>query len=137
MADIVFEGLDRITERLDSITDPAKIERALGKAAAIVEASAKQKAPKGDGSLRNSITSKVDRDKAIVFTPLLYAPYVEYGTGIFAESGGRMDVPWNYQDEKGEWHSTSGMKPNPYMRPALEENREKIIKVLREGLLND
>ena len=23
------------------------------------------------------------------------------------------------KDEKGDWHSTSGMEPNPYMRPAL------------------
>ena len=137
MNEIRFEGIDAIVERFENIADSSNIESALGKAAAIVEASAKKKAPKGDGALRNSITSKVDGDKAIVFTPLLYAPYVEYGTGIFAEEGGRMDVPWNYQDDEGEWHSTSGMKPHPYMRPALEENREKIIKILREGLLND
>jgi HK97 gp10 family phage protein len=135
MASIEFEGLDKVLDKIDSLMDIEKIDKALGKAAAIVEASAKQKAPKGDGSLRNSITSKVDGFQGIVYTPLEYAPYVEYGTGLFAESGGRKDVPWSYQDDEGEWHSTSGMKPHPYMRPALEENRENIKRILKEGIL--
>ena len=37
---------------------------------------------------------------------------------------------------EGEWHSTSGMKPHPYMRPALNENREKILNIIKEGMLN-
>ena len=61
---------------------------------------------------------------------------VEYGTGLFAEDGGRTDVPWHYQDEKGEWHSTSGMKPQPFMRPALNENREKIKQIILEGIVS-
>ena len=134
---IKLENLDAIVKRIEGLADSNNIESSLGKAAAIVEASAKKKAPKGDGSLRNSITSKVDGDKAIVFTPLEYAPYVEYGTGLFAEDGGRTDVPWNYKDEEGNWHSTSGMKPRPYMRPALNDNRNKIISIIKEGLLND
>lgn len=134
---IKLENLDTIVKRIEGLADSNNIESSLGKAAAIVEASAKKKAPKGDGSLRNSITSKVDGDKAIVFTPLEYAPYVEYGTGLFAEDGGRTDVPWNYKDEEGNWHSTSGMKPRPYMRPALNDNRNKIISIIKEGLLND
>lgn len=131
---IEFEGLDEVLDSIETLADVQNIDMALGKACAIVEASAKQKAPKGDGDLRRSITSKVDDYKGIVYTPLEYAPYVEYGTGLFAENGGRQDVPWCYKDEEGEWHSTSGMKPHPYMRPALEENREKIIQVLKEGI---
>lgn len=134
---IEFENLDKVLDSIESLADVSALDAALGKACAVVEASAKQKAPKGDGDLRRSITSKIDGYQGIVYTPLEYAPYVEYGTGLFAEAGGRKDVPWCYQDEEGEWHTTSGMKPHPYMRPALEENREKIIKILREGLLND
>ena len=138
---IKFEGLDNIEDMLDGIINPSNISNALGKACAVVEAAAKQKAPKGDGALRRSITSAVtemDGDTVgVVFTPLEYAPYVEYGTGLFAENGGRQDVPWSYQDDKGEWHSTSGMKPQPYLRPALNENRERIIRILKEGLTSD
>lgn len=134
MANIEFEGLEEVLDSIESFADVSRLDAALGKACAIVEASAKQKAPKGDGDLRRSITSKIDEYTGIVYTPLEYAPYVEFGTGLFAEEGGRKDVPWCYQDEEGEWHTTSGMKPQPFMRPALAENREKIIEILKEGI---
>ena len=134
---VEFDGFDEIIERFNNLANEAEIEKALGKACALVERSAKEKAPKDNGELRRSITSKVENNEGIVFTPLKYAPYVEYGTGLFAEEGGRKDVPWCYQDDEGEWHSTSGMKPHPYMRPALEENREEILSILKESLIND
>lgn len=138
MSNITLEGLDDVLDRLDSITDVQKVNKALGKCCAIVERSAKEKAPKGDGDLRRSIKSKVEDLQGIVYTELLYAPYVEYGTGIHAEGGkGRQDVPWVYRDDKGNYHTTDGMEPSPYMRPALEENRERIIQLLREALTND
>lgn len=138
---IKFEGLDDVLNSLESLADPAKFEAALGKACALVERSAKQNAPKDTGALRRSITSKVEKNgdeiQGVIYTPLEYAPYVEYGTGLFAEEGGRQDVPWNYQDDKGEWHSTSGQKPQPFMRPALDENRAQILRILKEGLTDD
>lgn len=136
---IRVEGIDEVMKKLNKLADAERAKQAVGKACALVERSAKQKAPKGTGALRNSITSEV-RDGAagiegVVFTPLEYAPYVEYGTGLFAEEGnGRKDVPWCYQDDEGNWHSTSGMHPHPYMRPALDENREQILKILKEAL---
>lgn len=135
---IELEGINDLLSSLEELGDLDNFKDALGKACALVERSAKQKAPKGTGELRRSITSKVESNgsdiQGVVFTPLEYAPYVEFGTGLFAENGGRQDVPWNYQDDKGEWHSTSGMKPRPYMRPALNENREEILRILKEGI---
>ena len=132
-----IEGTNHIIESIGNIADVQKLEQLMGQACAIVERAAKEKAPKDTGALRRSITSKVevidDSITGIVYTPLEYAPYIEYGTGLFAEEGGRMDVPWNYQDDKGIWHSTSGQKPQPYLRPALEENREKINRLFKEG----
>ena len=134
--EIRLEGLDEILARLDKISNPQGIEAALGKACAIVERSAKQNAPKGDGELRRSITSKVDGLTGTVFTALEYAPYVEYGTGLFAEGGnGRTwDLPWHYEDEKGEWHSSSGQHPQPFMRPALDDNKSEILATIKEGI---
>ena len=133
---IRLEGMDEVLESLDSLIEESTLEAALGKACAVVEAAAKQKAPKDTGELRRSITSKVelqgDEMVGVVYTPLEYAPYVEYGTGLFAVEGGRADVPWSYQNDKGEWISTSGQKPQPYMRPALDENREEIMRILAE-----
>lgn len=134
---IEIEGLDDVLNRIEKLGDTSNIEAALSQACALVERSAKQKAPKDTGKLRRSITSKIEGTQGIVYTPLEYAPYVEYGTGLFAENGGRKDVPWNYQDDKGNWHSTSGQKPQPFMRPALNENREKIVDLLGEAINND
>lgn len=136
-----IKGIDKVLEGLDKAIGIEKIERNMAKACAIVERAAKEKAPKGNGDLRRSISSKVETEGenvvGKVFSPLDYAPYVEYGTGLFAEEGGRTDVPWTYQDIKGNWHTTEGMHPIPYLRPALEENRFKVIEALREGLLDD
>ena len=141
MDSIKLNGLEEVLDKIGKIGDTSNLKAAMGKACALVERSAKQKAPKGTGELRRSITSKVEEDGGdivgIVFTPLEYAPYVEYGTGLFAESGGRKDVPWNYKDDEGNWHSTSGMHPQPYMRPALDENREAILRLIEEGAKND
>lgn len=131
---IKIVNLNEVFQTLDDISG-ANLEEALGQACALVEASAKSKAPKGTGELRRSITSKVDGNKGEVFTPLHYAPYVEFGTGLFAEMGGRKDVPWSYKDDEGNWHTTSGMKPHPYMRPALDDNRAMILELIKEGLV--
>jgi HK97 gp10 family phage protein len=138
---ITLEGLEDVLDRVETITETINLNKAMTKACLLVERAAKEKAPKGDGNLRGSIQSKVDTSsgeiEGVIFTPLEYAPYVEYGTGIFAEEKGRQDVPWCYKDDEGNWHTTSGMPPSPYMRPALNENRERIKEILKEGLLND
>lgn len=138
---IEFEGINELLQSLGKLENLDGLESGLKKACALVEGAAKKKAPKGNGELRRSITSAVKNSGADVqgevFTPLMYAPYVEFGTGLFAEEQGRQDVPWNYQDDEGNWHSTSGMKPQPFLRPALNENREEILRILKEGLVND
>lgn len=131
---IELEGLEDVLGALNRIADTEKLDNSLGKACTLVERTAKQNAPKDTGELRRSITSKVENHTGIVFTPLEYAPYIEFGTGLFAEDGGRQDVPWHYQDDEGNWHTTSGMNPRPYMRPALNENRNRIIELIKEGI---
>ena len=135
---VEFEGADRLMARLNKMSDEAELKKSLETAALLVERSAREKAPKDTGALRRSIRSKVEGLEGIIYTPLEYAPYIEYGTGLFSEKGnGRKDVPWNYQDDKGNWHSTSGLKPHPFMRPSLDENRKKILDILKEGVMND
>lgn len=135
---IKIEGVAEVLKSIEKLGEVPNLEGAVGKACALIERSAKEKAPKDTGALRRSITSKIEGSGAdiqgIVYTPLEYAPYVEYGTGLFAENGGRKDVPWCYQDDKGEWHSTSGMKPQPFMRPAVNENREEVLRILKEAI---
>ena len=139
---ITIEGADEIIAAIEKMVDGSKLSGAVDKACLLVEGEARRKAPRRTGNLRRSIDSKVENngDEIIgtIFTPLEYAPYVEYGTGLFAESGGRKDVPWAYVDEKtGKLIWTSGQHPKPFMRPALNENRERIIGLIREGLKID
>lgn len=137
---VKIEGADALIKKLEQISQCQPIKANMGKAVGLVEGEARRKAPKDTGALKQSMSSKVE-DKGgeiqgIVFNPLEYAAYVEYGTGLFAEKGGRKDVPWFYEDEKGKGHLTSGQHPHPYLRPALNENRDKIKKILVEGLFN-
>ena len=134
-----IEGLVEIIETLNKLENTESIVSGIEQGCAAVERDAKKKAPKRNtGELKRSITSKVENEGrqvvGKVFTPLEYAPYVEYGTGLFAEKGGRKDVPWHYMDEKGEWHSTNGQRPQPFMRPALQENRERILEYIKAGV---
>lgn len=132
MINIRFFNLDKVLTTIEDISDK-DLKNAMGKACAVVERTAKQMAPVDTGDLRRSISSRVENNGAVgvVYTPLEYAPYVEYGTGLFAKKGGRQD-PWCYQDAEGNWHTTSGQKPQPYMRPALDKNREEIIKIFQQ-----
>lgn len=65
------------------------------------------------GAMRNSISHQVDAGDQSVYigTNIEYAIYHELGTGIYLEGGGGRQTPWSYQDAKGDWHRTRGMKP--------------------------
>lgn len=136
--DIKFEGLDKIIEKIEDFDDVHAMTSAMQDACNIVESAAKDKAPKDTGALRRSITSKVEVTgnsiDGIVFTPLEYAPYQEYGTGLFSENGNGRKTPWVYMDDKGNYHYTRGQHPQPYMRPALQENKDKIINIIKGAL---
>lgn len=138
---INIEGSENLLSKLDKVAQAENLVNAMGKACALVEGEAKRKAPKDTGELRRSIESKVEDNgegvQGVIFSPLEYAPYIEYGTGLFAEKGGRADVPWFYVDDDGKGHVTKGIHPHPYMRPALNEQKNKIKDILKEGLLND
>lgn len=95
----------------------------------------------GSGTLRQSIDYEVDGNELVVGTNLAYGLYNELGTGLFAVNGnGRKDVPWAYQTPDGEWHSTSGLHPKPWLQPALDENKQEITDIINEqikGALNN
>ena len=139
--DIKFEGLDKIIDKIEDFDDVREMTSAMQDACNLVEGAAKDKAPKDTGALRRSITSKVELTgnsiEGIVFTPLEYAQYQEYGTGLFAENGNGRQTPWVYKDDKGKYHYTHGQHPQPFMRPALKENEQNINKKLKEGIMSD
>ena len=137
--DIKFEGLDKLIDKIEDFDDVHAMTRAMQDACNIVEGAAIDKAPKKTGALRRSIKSKVELTgnsiEGIVYSPLEYAPYQEYGTGLFAENGNGRKTGWAYEDEKtGETIFTRGNRPHPFLRPAVNENKDKIIQIIKGAL---
>lgn len=113
-----------------------QIVKALKMIGAIAEGYAKEVCPVATGRLRNSIANEVDEDTAYIGTNVEYAPYIEYGTGIYAENGDGRQTPWAFQDEKGEWHITRGSRPYHYLKSAVTEHNdeyESIVKAVLQG----
>lgn len=99
----------------------------------------------GTGELRRSIhTDAVQLDRGttqgVVYTNKEYAPYVEFGTGPVGEKSSKVDIspeafplsyrqtPWRYQDENGQWHTTKGQPPRPYMYPGFRNSEKAVIR---------
>lgn len=133
MATIEILNLNKVLKQLDKISD-VSLKKALQDSCLLVENDAKRNCPVDTGELRASITSTVTENTGEVGTNVSYAPYVEYGTGIFAVAGNGRQDRWVYQDARGEWHSTRGQKPQPFLEPALRKNREKIIDIFKQEI---
>lgn len=127
----MIKGSEELFNKLNSLPDLTEV---LTKAALIVESEAKKKVPVNDGILRASINSQVSTDKAIIGSNLDYAPYVEYGTGVWAKNGNGRKTRWKYKDEQGNWHSSIGQHPQPFLNPALDNNRKKIEKLINDDI---
>lgn len=98
------------------------------------ESYAKQKCPVDTGTLRNSISHSVDEDncEGYVGTNMEYAPYVEFGTGIFYAGGRR--TPWTYIDAKGVGHQTRGNPPTHFLQKSVEEHVREYENIIKTEL---
>ena len=133
-----------IAAKIEKLFEPGgegfnALSSAMEKACIGVEGEAKRRAPVRDGNLRNSITHKVESEGATItghiFSSVPYAHYVEIGTGIHSSLGNGRQTPWIYVDPAtGEKVFTHGSHPQPYMKPALDENKTAIEKCF-EGII--
>lgn len=131
-----FELQDNSEEVKEALK--AALLRGLEKCGLVAEGYAKKRCPVDTGNLRNSITHVVDEDDSAVYigTNNEYAPYVELGTGIYAEGGGGRPTPWVYQDAEGNWHYTHGNKPQPFLKPAVTDHTDKYREIIKDALEN-
>lgn len=133
-----IENLDKLLTKLENLKN-VSVEQAVNEACILVENDAKKRCPVDTGELRMSITHEIEetsenRTTGAVGTNLEYAPYVEFGTGIFSSLGNGRQDRWSYKDAKGEWHSTIGQQPQPYLHPALDDNREEVKKLIQKKI---
>ena len=138
--DFELEGLERFLNKLEGLgkdVDGA-LKAGIDKTARRVKRDAKLLVPVAEiygGKLRGSIAYEVtqdgDRIEGLVFSPLDYAPYVEYGTGqLGAESP--IENPPEGLAYKTNW---AGMKAQPYLYPALKRNQDKAEKDVAAELI--
>ena len=108
--------------------------RALERCGMEVEGYAKDLVPVDTGRLRNSISHAVSEDEmaAYVGSNTSYAPYVELGTGIYAD-GGR-PTPWVYQDANGNWHWTRGNRARPFLKPAVADHPQTYRNIIEDEM---
>lgn len=129
---IVENNKDKILAEL-----PSAIEAALMAAGAQAEDHCKMyETAVYTGRLQNSITHAMEsEDTVAIGTNVEYAPYVEFGTGKFAERGSKAKkIPWRYQDEEGNWHITSGMKPVHFMEKGIMNHKKEYGEIIKRTL---
>lgn len=106
----MIEGLDKLLRKLDSIEPLVEeaVEKALEKSGTLIEADAKTFVPVDTGALKDSIYHKVQDGQLEVGATMPYAIFVEFGT---------------YK-----------MRPQPYLTPAFEANKEVMIDTIKQEI---
>lgn len=133
-------GIDTLMARLRALGGVASgrvIAQAAEAGGRIVEAHARILAPVDLGTLRASISSyrgRIEPTRADVHVgpTVHYGPYIEFGTGIYAEGGKGRKTPWKYYNQRWQrWVRTRGSRPHPYLRPALYRNKNAVIAAVQ------
>jgi len=129
----VFKDLDKLDVKIQ-----AEVRNEMNASALTIQSSAKRSAPVDLGFLRNSIYLKEDvKKKEIVFTvgaKAKYAPYIEFGTGT------EVTIPAGYEELailfKGKNAARVNIRPQPFLIPAFENEKPKLIERITKLLKN-
>lgn len=125
---ITVDNRDKVLEATHE-----QVEKALEAIGLQAEGYVAMLTPVDTGRLRDSITHEVKGDTVYIGTNVEYAPYIEFGTGIYADSGGRK-TPWWYKDDKGEWHFTHGSQPHHMLQRGIEQHLDEYKQIAEEFL---
>lgn len=83
------------------------------------------------GTLRQSITHRVEEDTVRIGSNVEYAPYVELGTGPHFEPPPSWET---FETERGSGVGRAYVRPRPYLRPAIEEHLGEYKKIIETEL---
>ena len=132
-----IEGVDNLIKKLNNLggNSVAVVEKSIQQSTSLVLRDANKNAPvnkkSGGGTLRQSIQAETyvssEGVQGKVFTNCEYAPYVEYGTG---QRGSASPSPPKSPESIKYNTDWAGMKAQPYLYPALSENKEAIKEKL-------
>ncbi|MBP0985114.1 MAG: HK97 gp10 family phage protein [Oscillospiraceae bacterium] len=115
------------------------VERGLLKAGEKTRSRAVILCPVETGELRNSIKAQKTAPLTVsVGTNKEYAIFVEYGTGTAGDPAVEhtSKESWRWQDEQGNWHTSHGSPPQPFLRPAVREQEiyDTVAQEIRRAL---
>lgn len=149
--------LDQVTKMLEERS--AKFERiperAVRRAAPELQARVMALTPKRTSTLVRSIGFRVDRNAdgsvtAVVGTPMAYAPFVEYGTGIYGPerrpilitAKQKRGLFWGAYDAKGNpiirrSVRIQGMKPRAMFGQAVRDFLPRYEEIIRQELVRE
>jgi hypothetical protein len=122
---VEIRNLDQIIRRLEPRQLTRPFRDFLNRAGITVSNKAKERARVGPtGLMRATTTHELDSRNPPLFAKIgskpFYAPYQEYGTGIYAEG----PVPTTGRLKTG------GITPNRFLRGGLEESKRDIDRFL-------
>jgi len=124
---VALVGDKRLARKLDELAGPVSrriLREGIRKALTPINRAAKRKAPKRTGLLKKAIGKKV------VVKPGYANGIVGVRTGFKQIIGGEPRDPNNYAHfvEYGTPHSAA----KPFLRPAMDENRDKAFRIIRD-----
>lgn len=107
----------------------------LEEAASEVQSQAERNTRVATGRTKGSFQHKVDGPSltAVIGSDYENAIWEEFGTGVYAEEGGRTDVPWTYQAEDGKWYKTKGKRGTKALRNAFTTSKPKLLRAAQKA----
>ena len=115
------------------------VEEALKAGISVVLEHATENCPVGTGELKRSLAVDIypQEAEAVIYTNCEYAPYVEYGTGIYATQGHGRETPWVYpyiKDGEQKFAYTRGQRANPFLGTALQQSEKEVMEQFQKAL---
>jgi len=132
-----LNGLKEVEGKLNKLSlIMTDVSNEINASALKIYTDAKREVKVDNSTLRSSIAINPDSKGSLTYSVearAKYAPYVEFGTG------GMVDVPAGYEDFaiqfKGKGIRKVNLRARPFLIPAFEQEKPKLIKRLND-LLN-
>lgn len=120
---VYIDGAEELAEMFQEMQDVAKeiLDEASKKGAEFVLEDAKRRVPVRTGKLKNSLDIKLEKSRKVT-----KKAYQVYSKGV-SKSG----IRYAFAVERG----TSKTRPQPFLRPALDENVVEVKRIISEEIV--
>lgn len=137
------QGIEKLMSALVTMSNPDFADQTLRKGLMLagkqVQGTAKQLCHVVTSQLRNSIEVAPIENGVSVGTNVKQAIFEEFGTGKQGDPSVTHTTKdrWSYRDKDGNWHTTQGHEPHPFLYPALKANEQNIVRITKDTLQSE